>query len=60
MGAAAWGMGKEGVSGEAVVGVKYDLAAPLCLSGRSSVDWGGREPKKREGGMCVSSPSLYT
>lgn len=41
-------MGREEVCGEAVVGVKYDLAALLCLSGRSSVGWGEGSPRERE------------
>ncbi len=50
MGARAWGMGREEVCGEAVVSVKYDLAAPLCLSRRSSVGCGGegRGAQQRE------------
>ncbi len=37
MGAGEWGMGMEEVCGETVANVKYDLAALLCPSGRSSV-----------------------
>lgn len=43
-----WGMGREEFCGEAVVSVKYDLAALLCLSGRSGVSWGEGSPKERE------------
>lgn len=39
---------REEVCGEAVVGVKYDLATLLCLSGRSGVGWGEGSPIERE------------
>lgn len=34
-------MGNYEAGEEAVLGVKYDLAAMLCLSRQSGVSWGG-------------------
>lgn len=44
----SWGKGREELCGEAVASVKYDLAAPLCLSRRSGVGWGEGSPSERE------------
>lgn len=39
---------REEVCGEAVLGVKYDLAPLLCLSGQSGVGLGGRGAQERD------------
>lgn len=48
MGAGVWGMESEEVCGEAVVSVKFDLAALLCLSGRSGMGLGEGKPREEE------------
>lgn len=52
-------MGTEEVCGEAVVGVKYDLAALLCLSGRSSVGWEEGSLRQRERASRVITQPVY-
>lgn len=52
-------MGREEVCGEAVVGVKYDLAALLCLCRQSSVGLGEGSLRQGEKERALS-PSLYT
>lgn len=48
MGAGVWGMESEEVCGEAVVSVKFDLAALLCLSGRFGMGLGEGKPREEE------------
>lgn len=60
VGDGSWGMGSELACGRAVVGVKYDLAALLCLSRQSGIgERGGGEPETASRLIPPTPPQLF-